>query len=767
MKLRNVLHLAALQDRVDILEVIASGSNSGTGSDETSAYYQLRDLLDSKDSEGKTPLVLALDHKCTDAIACLVSLGANTWDLGTDGFNCLHRAIHQGYLAAVPVLLESMKDIEAKTAEGMNSLMVACSKRSLLFQSDRERLVKILLSRGASANFQDASGQSPLHLAAQVGDQGVVRLLLDADANADALDWHGVSPSYYCIIEDHAPCLRLMIDRDKIVEVLDMDLMVHGASLLYTATCLGRQELVSLMIDNGSNILLGSSTGFTSLHCAIWQGYDKIVEILAKAHSADAASQKDYARIYKVANCLAVLGDKHGERKEILRILQKYPPKNEEQVHPHDPVRAWNAEKLAVLLGRSDLLPYFKEDIWNPDASYTLTSPSQSRGATPDKTLNPTAPNDSKEQINSFDEGCCLARLPMVNIDTYRDTSSPFVSGIMSMLFSDDFKAIDLATACFTENLNILSESNESAVLVGNSQYRAVFRQWGAEVPKIVGSRPNTSSESEDVPKEYLEIELVRRCYPVPPVPSRMIAHAIGNFKAQTKRGISSETFTDNEGTVVSAEVQARLTAENEALQRAISQAQDQVLEKRRIRAAKMRVMLNRARLASLAGSAVEAFDFLDRAKACIEQTEFQDSSNICKICAYSEKLHGNSRHKNLITLFYLNLESTEKCISLKDNGKASETLKMARNRLDDLLGYSNRPMIDTTTTESTFNQLPDEAIDAEKRALQTKYQEVEDLYILTEVTAHSEVLIQEVCSHDAARYLCLLAILLCLRYYK
>jgi hypothetical protein len=541
-----------------------------------------------------------------------------------------------------------------------------------------------------------------------------------------------------------------------------MDLMVHGASLLYTATCLGRQELVSLMIENGSNIFQGSSTGFTPLHCAIWQGHDKIVEMFAKAHSEDDASQKAYARIYKIANCLAVLGDKHGERKEILRILQKYPPQNEEQVHPHDPVRAWNAEKLAVLLGRSDLLPYFKEDIWHPDASYTLTSPSQSRGATPDKTLHPTALIDSKEQINSFDEGCCLAvaRLPMVNTDIYRDTSSPFVSGMMSMLFSDDFKAIDLATACFTENLNILSESNESAVLVGNSQYRAVFRQWGAEVPKIVGSRPNTSSESENVPKEYLEIELVRRCYPVPPVPSRMIAHAIGNLKAQTKRGMSSETSTNNEAAVVSAEVQARLAAENEALQLAISQAQDQVLEKRRIRAAKMRVMLNRARLASLAGSAVEAFDFLDRAKTCIEQAEFQDTSNICKICAYSEKLHWNSRHKNLITLFYLNLESTERFISLKDNGKATETLRMARNRLDDLLGYNNRSMIDTTTTESTVNQLADETIDAENRALQTKYQEVEDLYILTEVTAHSEVLIQEVCAHDASRYLCLLVIL-------
>jgi len=55
-------------------------------------------------------------------------------------------------------------------------------------------------------------GRSPLHYAADYGQQDVIRYLITKGANVNAVDKHGISALLAAIWEGHTECVRLMID---------------------------------------------------------------------------------------------------------------------------------------------------------------------------------------------------------------------------------------------------------------------------------------------------------------------------------------------------------------------------------------------------------------------------------------------------------------------------------------------------------------------------------------------------------------------------
>ena len=741
---QNVMHLAAGRARVDVMEAVVASIASDWFDfercvflEQSTANEYLQRLLESADAEGKTPLMITLENQQFDAATTLVLLGANTWELGSDGMNTLHRVIVQERSDMVQVVLDSIKDVDCKTAAGSSSLMLAC-------QVGSQKLASTLLSAGANVHFCDLNGRTALHLCAEAGNETMVRMLLDNGADSDAVDAYGITPAFCSLAKGHAACLKMMLDNGS-----DPNRKVGGHSLLYAAACSGDVRLVKTIIDCGCDLFSGSDSGFMPLHAAVYNGNTDAAQLIAAAHAADADSQSNYARIHRIAQCLAVLGN----HMDPLLVLHKMEP-NANHVQPHDPSVSWNADKLAALLGRLDVLQHLKR-------ATPITPPLAETDAKECNDVPDASPLRNAEKEAPLDLPCTCYQKP-------HGTKKAF-EPILEMLFSEEGTALDLATLCSTLCLNIVKEYHTGEVLVSVSKFDEIVRTLRGEVSLLrapsklsqsssdaVNDRADHTNDETHLDIVELEEEVIRLFFPLPSS-ARLETDVAKLHTAQTAvpnrtgaKTPSAAWIAANKPEVeLPADVESRLRAEDEELLNAISNAQDKVLETRRLTSASMRVLLKRAMDASMAGSEHVAFACLRNAEHCFGQCSvcqrirrlepgFLENFAMCKVCDLTAALHTRHRHNIVDALFNYHIEEAGECLTAENALGAGESLSSAKKWLDDILGDSSR------------NHMDSDAVD--KKALQSKWQQVQDRFILAEVTAHTESMIVEVLARDGAR---------------
>jgi ankyrin repeat protein len=731
---RQVLHLAAMHDRGDIVEEIAASAESSCQNrDAVSVKGLLQVMLDAKDKHGKTPIDLALDSRCTNALGNLVSLGANTLALGSDGLNCIHRAIKQDHREAIPILLDSTKNLESKTATGMTSLMLACEKGNL-------QLVELLCSRGSKVNAKDEDGRTPLHISAHAGNPEVMRTLLDRGAECESSDVFGCSPAYYCIVQGHTSCLHLLIENSS-----PLNQTVNGHSLLYIASYLGRIDMVKLMVDSGCPLFAGCTSGFAPLHAATCMGHNRIIETLSKAHAADADSQSEYAQVHRIAQCLAVIK----ANTTALRTLQDHLPKQD----PFSTLRhvvTWDAGKLSALLGRVDLFQLLQGDASAANSRPTTAGTSgaaSARLSTSHSADIQTRPSTAETvglslhlstshgaDFQSEVGGSCSKELfPVPHYREDADTDN-IVSNILRMLMSDESSVLDIVSMCLEEQVEIVADG-----AVGSRPQSGISRVGSIEYNTLMKNLVGNKSKSEnrdrmlndvnatDVAHCQIEERMIYACYPMPSLPNPEIRQPLPNY------GSTQLDLPD--------EVESRLLAQDNQLRKMISDAQDHALEQCRVTAATMRLLLKRAKLASIAGSAEEAMgclsessSFYGHCSVCLHLKNLEaNSSRICKVCELRKQLYDDTRQTILNKLFSFNMECAEKHILLKQAANADRALKLARKWLDDILG----------------DKTPTSAEDKEK---QSRLVKLEDHYIHSQVIEQVEDLLRNVCAQDASR---------------
>lgn len=122
-------------------------------------------------------------------------------------------------------------DIEAKSRNGDNALMIACYKGN-------KAAVEALLRKGAEVN---RPGWAPLHYAAAIGSNDIVQLLLDKSAYIDAESPNKTTPI----------------------------MMAARGGHIYT---------VKLLLDEGADATLKNELGMTAIDFARKHGYKDIVE---------------------------------------------------------------------------------------------------------------------------------------------------------------------------------------------------------------------------------------------------------------------------------------------------------------------------------------------------------------------------------------------------------------------------------------------------------------------------------------------------------
>lgn len=120
---------------------------------------------------------------------------ARAWS--SDGFTALHFAAFFGGPAAARLLVESGADVDAVSR---NELKVAPLHSAVAGQS---KVALVLVDRGARVNVRQRHGWTPLHGAADTGDDEVVDGLLGAGAEASAQTDSGLTPADTATAKGH------------------------------------------------------------------------------------------------------------------------------------------------------------------------------------------------------------------------------------------------------------------------------------------------------------------------------------------------------------------------------------------------------------------------------------------------------------------------------------------------------------------------------------------------------------------------------------
>lgn len=166
--------------------------------------------VDTKDSQGTTPLIEASSLRREDIVRYLLSKNANVNARNFLGRSALHVAYYLSFRSPpttiVELLLSAGADVNIRDENGDTPLFYA-------LRTDVEQL----LVAGADPNVQNNEGNTPLHIATKYNFRNSVKTLLDYGAdpfirnNSGELPIDGASARTYEILKAEMDKIRLQL----------------------------------------------------------------------------------------------------------------------------------------------------------------------------------------------------------------------------------------------------------------------------------------------------------------------------------------------------------------------------------------------------------------------------------------------------------------------------------------------------------------------------------------------------------------------------
>ena len=219
----SLLHSAAEGGDVSIIEIILSDGIE----------------VNSKDSFGATPLMIAATKCKKEAVDFLLSKGADPSLTTNTGRNSLHAAAEGGDVSIVETMLSHDIPLDSTDNDGITSLMIAAALNNI-------ETVKILFSKGADPLLKSNEGRTALFFTALGGHTDVIKLILSYGLEIDSRDDKGLT------------------------------------TLMVAAECANFQA-VSCLLENGANPQLRSNDGWSPLHFASKADDAAIIKTLLSA----------------------------------------------------------------------------------------------------------------------------------------------------------------------------------------------------------------------------------------------------------------------------------------------------------------------------------------------------------------------------------------------------------------------------------------------------------------------------------------------------
>lgn len=254
-------------DRVTPLQVAVMASDA----DSVSQLIAAGANIDAMGEINRTPLHLAADFGLTSMVELLLSLGADTGSVNSNGESALWFAALRGDAAIFRMIWQAGGDVTYKLGEtSVLQLMVAAGVAEIvneildanpsLIESEGDlalslaaskghpAVVRLLTERGASLDYRLEDGPTTLQEAVLSGDLETVLAILEAGARPDEAYDGRHSPLAIAALYGHIDIAQALIDVGADVDATNS--VNRGA--LFEAAQKGHDDIVKILLDNGA-----------------------------------------------------------------------------------------------------------------------------------------------------------------------------------------------------------------------------------------------------------------------------------------------------------------------------------------------------------------------------------------------------------------------------------------------------------------------------------------------------------------------------------
>jgi ankyrin repeat protein len=211
------LHIAVTMQRTDLVTILLnSGASIHARNSQGITPFQIalvtssamvstlltKDRILISDDNGLSPLHIAVKEGAAPVmIQIIISRGGRISSVDSEGRTPLRLALDLNALEDAKILADTGSDVFAPAADGRTPASVALSKG--------ERAVRSLFS-GTAINARDGTGNTVLHYAAQTGNAVLISILLELGANKNIRNIASESPADIALRWNHSEAAALL-----------------------------------------------------------------------------------------------------------------------------------------------------------------------------------------------------------------------------------------------------------------------------------------------------------------------------------------------------------------------------------------------------------------------------------------------------------------------------------------------------------------------------------------------------------------------------
>ncbi|KAM3844731.1 ankyrin repeat and SOCS box protein 14 isoform 3-T3 [Vipera latastei] len=252
------LHEAAVQPNKTILEITLKASHPTVWQQtnlkgETPLFLAVDKCLvknvnvllingfdpNTRNEEGDSALIIAIEHKSYEIASLLIQFGANTNLQCINKRTALHEAARLGLKDMVELLLWSKADADPRSSFGLTPLALAA-------QNGHTEILEILLRKGANVLSQASDSASILFEAAGGGNPDSISLLLEYGADANVPKQSGHLPIHRAAYRGHFLALQILIPVTDFSAIKE-----SGISPLHSAAAGGHSQCLEFLLRSG------------------------------------------------------------------------------------------------------------------------------------------------------------------------------------------------------------------------------------------------------------------------------------------------------------------------------------------------------------------------------------------------------------------------------------------------------------------------------------------------------------------------------------
>ncbi|WP_432632612.1 ankyrin repeat domain-containing protein [Brachyspira sp.] len=218
--------------------------------------------------DGKTSLIIAVGNSYLETAKKLIENGANVNAVDNEGWSALSYAVNNGDIEIAKILLENNAKINGELLLAINSPI----------EESRIDMMKLLIENKANINYTDENGLNPLNIAIENGDIEATKFLITNKANLNILTSDGISLIGHAISQNNMDLLQILIENGADINYSGEDSQL--ATPLMTASRLGFDNVVRILLTRNANINAVDINGNTALHTAAGNSQLSVIKLL-------------------------------------------------------------------------------------------------------------------------------------------------------------------------------------------------------------------------------------------------------------------------------------------------------------------------------------------------------------------------------------------------------------------------------------------------------------------------------------------------------